>query len=742
MSDDELISPLALTCGIQPHFYDVWGKRREVSASTLQALLASMGISAEDIHQRDTAIAELEARAWRRPLPAVQVVHAHEDSTHVALNLPATHTAALNWRLTEEHGRTHEGTIEPRTLETLSRHKLDGVEYLRRALPLPLMPEPGYHLFTLATADADQDQLASMTLIVAPSHCFVAPALQNGGRAWGISTQLYSIRSNRNWGIGDFADLTALIDHAARLGADAVGLNPLHVLFPHNPAHRSPYSPSSRLYFNSLYLDVDKIIELDGDDSLRQSVSEAEFQQRLLALRERERVDYSAVAAVKFPTLEALFTNFRKQALATDSERAAAFRAFNQQGGEPLYYHALFEALQAHFSAQQPPLLGWSAWPPEYRDPASPAVEAFATAHADRVEFCLYLQWQVASQLAAAGEHAREAGLRLGLYLDLAVGVDREGAEAWAHQRVYATGASVGAPPDLYNLKGQDWGLPPLIPIELNDTGYALFIATLRNNMRYAHALRIDHVMGLMRLYWVPAGATAADGAFVHYPLEDLLGILALESQRNQCFIIGEDLGTVPDEVRQGLTPRGVLSYRVMYFEKQDDGRFKPPDEYPAQALAAVSTHDLPTLAGYWEDVDLEVRAELDLFPTDEQHLQQQQERSDDRTQILNALERENLLSKGATTQISAQPPRMTDELASAIHRFVARTPAQLMLVQIEDALGQREAVNLPATTDEHPNWQRKLSVALEDFDDHPLLHNIAAAVNAERGRGGKTPRS
>ncbi|MBA2492956.1 MAG: 4-alpha-glucanotransferase [Gammaproteobacteria bacterium] len=741
MPDNDPVLQLASRCGIQPHFYDVWDKRREVSATTLQALLASMGIAVKECHHRDAAIAELEARAWRRPLSAVQVVHAHEMSPRIALNLPATYTTALNWRLTEEHGRIHEGTIDPRTLEALSRHTLNGIEYQRRAFPLPFMPEPGYHLFALAPADADQDQLANMTLIVAPSRCHAAPALQNGGRAWGISTQLYAIRSQRNWGIGDFTDLTALIDHAARLGADALGLNPLHVLFPHNPAHRSPYSPSSRLFFNSLYLDIDKIIELDGNDSLRQSVSEADFQQRLLALRERERVDYPGVAAVKFPTLEALFANFQKEALVTDSERAAAFREFKQQGGEPLYYHALFEALQAHFSAQQPPLLGWSAWPPEYRDPASPAVEAFASAHADRIEFYLYLQWQVASQLAAAVERAREAGLRLGLYLDLAVGVDQEGAEAWAHQRVYATGASVGAPPDLYNLKGQNWGLPPLIPIALTDTGYALFIATLRNNMRYAHALRIDHVMGLMRLYWVPAGATAADGAFVHYPLNDLLGILALESQRNQCFIIGEDLGTVPDEVREGLTPRGVLSYRVMYFEKQDDGRFKPPVEYPAQALAAISTHDLPTLAGFWEDVDLQVRAELDLFPTDELRQQQEQERAEDRAQLLSALRQEKIL-KNTTTLNSGQSPRMTDELATAIHRFVARTPSQLMLVQIEDALGQREAVNLPATTDEHPNWQRKLSVPLEDFDEHPLLRNIAAAVNAERGRPSEKSRS
>ncbi len=731
-SPDEL-AQLAARCGIQPGYHDVWGKWREISADTLRTLLATMGIPVQDRYERESALAELEARAWRRRLPPVQVIHGGENALRITVNLPADEMTRLDWCLAQENGQTHRGTIEPQTLAVIERHMIDGSEHRRCGFELPFQPEPGYHRFTL-TAKNPGDADTSMTLIVAPPRCHEPPALQNGARAWGLSAQLYALRSRRNWGIGDFTDLMDFIDHAARLGADAVGLNPLHVLFPDKPAHRSPYSPSSRLFFNSLYLDLDKIIELDGSDAVRQSVRDRDFQGRLRALRERELVDYPGVAAVKFPVLEKLFENFRKRELDAGTRRTAAFRAFTQQGGGPLYCHALFEALQAHFSAQQPPLRGWSSWPAEFRNPASEAVAAFAAAHRDRVDFYLYLQWQIAEQLTAVGKYAREAGLRVGLYLDLAVGVDRQGAEAWAHQRVYAAGASIGAPPDLYNLKGQDWGLPPLIPAELAESGYALFIATLRNNMRYAHALRIDHVMGLMRLYWVPAGKTAASGAFVHYPLKDLLGILALESQRSQCFVIGEDLGTVPNEVRRALGPLGVLSYRVMYFEKHDDGRFKAPPEYPAQALAAVSTHDLPTLAGFWEGVDLAVRRELDLFPSDDLCEQQIRERAADRAQLLAALERDGLLPGGMTTQ-PADTPHMSDELAAAIHRFVARTPSQLVLVQLEDALGQRGAVNLPATADEHPNWQRKLSVPLEDFHDHRLLRKIAAAVNAERGR-------
>src|SRR6185503_6644622 len=327
-----------------------------------------------------------------------------------------------------------------------------------------------------------------------------------------------------------------------------------------------------------------------------------------------------------------------------ETERGRAFRSFQADGGERLRQHALFEALQDHFHREDKSVWGWPVWPEAYRRPDSPEVARFAEIHAERVELYQYLQWQVALQLEQAAAHAQALELPVGLYQDLAISVDRGGAESWAHQDLYAVGASVGAPPDEVNLTGQNWGLPPLRPARLRAARYDPFIATLRANMRYAGALRFDHVMGLARLYWIPPGASAADGAYVHYPFDDLLSILALESHRNRCMVIGEDLGTVPDEVRTGLARTGVLSYRLLYFERTAAGDFKAPADYPVDALVAATTHDLATLPGYWEGHDLELRHELGLFSSEAQRQQYVANRTEERARLARALDQKKLL--------------------------------------------------------------------------------------------------
>ncbi|MDQ2696878.1 MAG: malto-oligosyltrehalose synthase, partial [Pseudomonadota bacterium] len=403
--------------------------------------------------------------------------------------------------------------------------------------------------------------------------------------------------------------------------------------------------------------------------------------------------------------------------------------------GEALRRHALFEALQEHFHRDDHAVWGWPVWPEAYRTPDAEAVAQFARDHAERVEYYQYLQWQAADQLQAAGRRSLELGLGVGIYQDLAVSIDGGGAEAWAGRDAYALEARVGAPPDEFSRKGQNWGLPPLIPDRLFETGYAPFIAMLRHNMRYAGALRIDHVMGLMRLYWIPEGFTPAQGAYVSYPLDDLVGILALESRRNQCMVIGEDLGTVPDALRTALAKAGVLSYRLLYFEKNydTDGGFKAPEQYPAQALVSISTHDLPTLAGFWAGVDVDVRSRLDLFPSDAVREEQVVVRAQDLARLLVALERESLLPPGATAHpVSA--PEMTPELCRAVHAYLARTPSRIMVVQMEDVFLQPDQVNLPGTVDQYPNWRRKLALNLEDWLADPRLQALAATLAQTRG--------
>jgi (1->4)-alpha-D-glucan 1-alpha-D-glucosylmutase len=533
--------------------------------------------------------------------------------------------------------------------------------------------------------------------------------------------------------MGDFTDLRQMLECCAQAGASVLGLNPLHALYPHNPAHCSPYSPSSRQYLNTLYIDVEAVEDYAECYAARRKVGGRQFQARLQKLRDTAGVDHGGVAELKTVVLQQLHAHFRARHLGKDSPRGQAFRAWRAQGGEDLERFTLYQALQAHFYAQDAELWGWPVWPEAYRDHDSPEVAAFAAAHGEQVEYYQYLQWLAEQQLAAADRRAGELGLAVGLYADLAVGVDKGGAETWVHRDLYALDTRIGCPPDDFSPLGQDWGLPPWVPARLRDAAYAPYIRMLRANMRLAGALRIDHVMGLMRLFWVPPGRDARHGAYVNYPLADLLGILALESHRNQCLVIGEDLGTVPGEVRHALFEMGVLSYKLFYFERDHQGEFQPPEHYPRQCLVAASTHDLPTLAGWWQGADLDLRASLNLYANEGQHEAQARGREEDKARLLRALEREGLLPQGLGTDPAALP-ELPPALALAIHRHLARSPAMLSLVQAEDMLGETEQANLPGTVNEHPNWRRKLSLNLEDWTDTPRIQTLAAALRAERG--------
>jgi (1->4)-alpha-D-glucan 1-alpha-D-glucosylmutase len=732
---NELIERLAELAGIQPFYQDIWGHTHLASLETKQALLTAMGVACGDEAAARESLRQWELGTWQRLLPAVSVHTVGESPLRVTLRLPARDLGrTARWRLSLEQGEVIEGVFRPDALARLERAELDDGEYLALALelPPPCCVTPGYHHLELGL---DGMAGAETTLIVCPPACYQPPAVADGRRVWGVGVQLYGVRSARNWGMGDFTDLARLVDWAAGAGAALVGVNPLHALYPHNPRHCSPYSPSSRQFLNLLYIDVEAVPDYAECEDARAAVADPAFQARLAALRAAPLVDYAGVAQAKSAILERLHAHFRSRHLAADSDRARAFRAYCAEQGEDLYLQALYEALQAHLHDEDPACWGWPVWPEAFRSPHNPAVRQWAADHRDRVEYHLYLHWLAATQLAAAAERARQGGLEVGLYQDLAVGVDRGGAETWMHRDLYAFAASVGAPPDDFNLHGQDWGLPPLIPHRLIDAAYCPFIRMLRANMRTAGALRIDHVMGLMRLYWVPPGQRADQGVYVSYPLHDLMGILALESQRNRCLVIGEDLGTVPDAMRQAMRERGILAYRLFYFEKhwQGDHGFKSPWEIDRDALVAATTHDLPTLAGFWRGSDITWRSQLQLFPSDEQRQAQIVGRAEDRARLLLALEREGLLPAGMTAD-PAGVPEMTPALALAIQRYLARSPARLLLVQAEDMLGETEQANLPGTVSGHPNWQRKLSLDLEDWAADARLAETARALAAERG--------
>ena len=432
--------------------------------------------------------------------------------------------------------------------------------------------------------------------------------------------------------------------------------------------------------------------------------------------------------------LEACWKSFRSGHLGNPaSGRGLAFRSFCQTAGLNAERFALFEALHDYFLHKAPHTAYWRHWPPEYHDPDGPAAAAFAAAHRERVDFHLYLQWLADQQLETAQDGARAAGMPVGIYRDLGVGIVDDGAEAWANQRLLCLGVAIGAPPDPLNLAGQDWGLAPFNPIALKEAAYLPFLDVLEANMSHAGAMRLDHAISLQRLYWVPRGAKADQGAYVRYPVEDLFALVVLASRRKRCLVIGEDLGTVPDSFRPRMKESGLLGYRLLVFEKEAD-RMKAPAAFPAQALVAFGTHDLPSLAGWWRGIDVAARRNLDIYPDPAMGVSEADQRESDRRSLIAALVAERLLDRRFPTAPDLSPEQM-DRLSEAVHLYMCRTPSKLLMVQFEDVLGLAIQMNLPGTTREHPNWQLRYPRLLVDMLADGRLGAITRQLS--KGRSG-----
>ncbi|HEX7026449.1 MAG TPA: 4-alpha-glucanotransferase [Gammaproteobacteria bacterium] len=724
--DEGLLVRLCELLGIDGEFYDYKGRHHVIGPAVRRRLVEALGNTRiEGNHQAEALIHNLETEGWRLLLPPTLVIRG-ESVRSVDINVPEELIGRpADWRLHYEDGGILEKTFLPQEQEYIAERIVDGHRILRYRLHFPFSLVHGYHQLAVTLENSGP---ASCNLIVAPLACYQPQVLDEGRRLWGLSVQLYTLRSARNWGIGDFTDLEELVTLAGKQGAAFVGLNPLHALFPANPHHVSPYSPSSRLFLNYIYLDITAVQDYYEHDEPQALVNSDEFQSRLATQRGSELVDYPAVAALKLEVLRLLYKGFIAKHMGASTPRAKSFQAFLDEQGEDLVEQAAYDAIYGRFFAQDWQAGTWRRWPDSYKHPDRDQVRIFIRNNGEEIRFYQYLQWLSDQQLAAVQRTAIEAGMPIGLYRDLAVGVDGGGAEAWAEQNSYSFEATVGAPPDPLALHGQDWGLPPLNPHRLRENGYSTFVKVIRSNMRHCGALRIDHVMGLFRLWWVPKGDKATNGAYVYYPLHDLLGVLALESQRNRCLVIGEDLGTVPDEIRVALPEANVYSYKVAYFEKDDNNRFKPPRDYVHRAMATVTTHDLPTLAGWWEGIDLEMRDELKLFPTDEIRDSEYASRDYDRQVMLEALQQAGNLPEGMGTDPSAAPG-ISHELSTAVHVQLAASNAALMVVQPEDLILMRKPVNVPGTTDQYPNWRRKLSQTTAEIFEQAQVRDMLSGI-------------
>lgn len=666
--ESKRLDSAAQAAGISLSYINAHGKPQSIGAETKRRLLDAM---------HNTG-----AKASASPVPNVKVFTAGKK-----MSLTVEGRGEFSWQLTTEAGQVHTG------------HATGGKRF---TLPAKL-PE-GYHTLTL-TQNAKP---FACRVIVAPKRCYEPQALVEGKKLWGACVQLYTLRSDSNWGIGDFGDLKKMLSSVGERGGAFIGLNPIHALYPANPESASPYSPSSRRWLNVIYIDVNALDDFKNSKEAQAWWRLETTQQMLKQARDAEWVDYSAVTSLKMAALRLAWKGFAKR----DDEQMAAFRQFVAREGESLYWQAAFDALHAYQVKEDEMRWGWPVWPKAYQRVDTPEVKAFCKKYADEVDFYLWLQWLAYSQFAACWQVSQGYNMPIGLYRDLAVGVAEGGAETWCDRELYCLKASVGAPPDILGPLGQNWGLPPMDPHVMAARAYQPFIDLLRANMQNCGALRIDHVMSVLRLWWIPYGETADHGAYVQYPVDDLLSILALESKRHQCMVIGEDLGTVPVEIVSKLRDSGVYSYKVLYFESDHEKTFRAPKAYPEQSMAVATTHDLPTLRGYWESGDLTLGKTLGLYPDEVVLRGLYQDRELAKQGLLDALHKHGCLPKRAGHKASLMA--MTSTLNRGLQRYIADSNSALLGLQPEDWIDMAEPVNIPGTSYQYKNWRRKLSVGLE----------------------------
>jgi 4-alpha-glucanotransferase len=703
---------LADRLGIAPSYRDMGGAIRVTAVDTQEALVASLGFPCDGPTGPRERLAELEAAATSSLLEPVAVTWSDLPLVSVALRVRLTEATSgrIEWQLLL--------SVEDGTTATVAgRRRYSGTRGMTRiVLPHPL--PWGYHAIAGTIHVGARRYDVRQVLIIAPSSCHPIQATLGSQRTWGLTANLYSVRSARNWGVGDLADLRGLVELVATQGGTFVGLNPLHAI--PNAGHGvSPYSPLSRVFRNPLYLDVTAIPEWSDTAAGQQSTPPPSRQDA-----DGDWIDYDAVFAAKREALRSCHERFQQvRELRPHTERAKAYDTYRRRHADTLEHFATFMALADRFGAD------WHAWPSRYRSRDSAAVEEFRRLNHATVDLHRYSQFELDRQLGSVGAAARTS-LALGLYGDLALGSALGGADTWSWPGLFAADARLGAPPDDYSATGQDWGLPPLRPHALRQSGYRHWIQVVRSAMQHVGALRLDHVMGLFRQYWIPPERDGRSGAYVRFPADELLAVLTLESRRNEVLVIGEDLGTVPGGLTSALRRRGILSTRVLYFERDRRGAFKAAKAYSARAIVTATTHDHPPLSGFWHGSDLGLRADTGSL---------------DRTEIERAhaerhAARQRLRARLAAEGFPVGEDPAPEQLAAAVYGFLARTPAPLLGIALDDLTGETVPVNLPGIgMDRYRSWSRRLGVTMEHLERSSIVRAVMQAVESA-GRTSRSP--
>ena len=683
---DSLLRSLASKVGLSNEYKNHQGQITLMSLDTLSACLQALSFDVSSAETVKNALTKKEQAQGLLPV----YVRKQSESSSFEVTFPMDIDACPEMTITLENGQM---TLIPCELHSTRKVMIN----------LPDLPL-GYHRIRLRSPKYDHRS----QLIIVPSQCY-HPKRIFDTKSWGVNVQLYGLRSENNWGIGDFGDLAFLIKAVAELGGDFVGINPIHALFSSLPEKASPYSPSSRQWLNYLTISMQQIPEAVLSSSFINTVHSAAFQQKLAKLRATDWVDYSGVASLKLPLLRHCYDAFCLHHRKKKSQRYRCFISFVEEGGESLNAFATFDALQQYLINQGENCWGWSVFPDEYQSISSSAVKDFQDTYQEEINFYLYVQWVAFEQRNNVQALAKELGMSIGLYQDLAVGVDKNGAETWQSPKQFCLSMSVGAPPDLLGPNGQCWGLPPYQPNVLESLAYQPLVDLYRKNMTNVGALRLDHVLGLLRLWWVPDGKLATEGAYFYQDLNAMFGLLALESHRAKCVVIGEDLGTVPDDFRQILQDHHLLSYKVFFFETAKDGGYYSPQHYPINSLTTLCTHDMPPLAGYWQGEDIRLANQFGWLATEEAN-EAQQGRKQSLVRVLDSV-RWHGFAQYSDINIEG----MTTLLSRELHYHLASGNSALLSVQLEDILSVTASVNVPGTCDEYPNWRRKLPLSIDN---------------------------
>jgi 4-alpha-glucanotransferase len=690
---DRAVRELARRAGVEVEWANYAGEPRTVSVGALRRVLSALGLPCATKDDLTESRHRLAPASGLQGVPPLVTGVARRT-----IRLPVKTSKPLAARLLLATGDVRNVSAEP----------------VGGGLEIPSIVQPGYHRLLIGNRE--------IVLAVAPARETTIDALVPHSRLWGLAAQVYGLRRRGDGGVGDAAGVAELAASAAHLGADALALSPVHALFHAEPRRYSPYSPSSRLFLNPLYAAPELVfgVQQVGDAIARAGVAET-----YARLERLDLVDWAAASGAKYALFRALFDRFmarepNKEPLHAD------FAQFRADGGSLLADHACFEALHAECLQLDPDSRDWRTWAIDLRMPNGPVVVDFAQSHHHEILFHMFLQWLADRSFGATHTAARQAGMRIGLIADLAVGMDPAGSHAWSRQEDVLRDLVIGAPPDLLNPNGQDWGITGFAPRALIAGGFAPFLATVRAALRSAGGVRIDHIIGLQRLWLVPTGASPADGAFLNYPLTDLLRLLALESYRHRAVVIGEDLGTVPAGFREKLNAHGIHGMRVLWFERNGT-RFVAPGRWDRTAVAMTSTHDLPTLASWWRGSDISERARHGLLGTEHNEADLKAERDGDRESIWRAF-RAAGVARG-----HAAAPCSPDAFVGPALRFVAATPASLCLLPLEDVLGVAEQPNLPGTIDQHPNWRRRTRRSVDQLLNDPVVANRLRSITEAR---------